>query len=451
MSTVYALSTAHGRAGLAVVRISGPAAGSALSRLTGKALPAPRMATLSNIRCPESGEILDRGLVLYFKEPESFTGEDVAELHIHGGPAVLAAVLDCLGEEPGLTLAEPGEFTRRAFDNGRLDLSEVEGLADLIAAETEAQRRQALRQMGGGLSRLVEGWRENLLRASALAEAEIDFADEELPEDLGTTLTGEIDRIHKEISSHLDDRHLGERLRHGFEIAIVGPPNAGKSSLLNALVERDAAIVTDVAGTTRDVIEVHLDLNGYPVSLADTAGLRDLGEDASLPAARIEEEGMARSRRRAATADLVLLVLDRSCEAAVQEDWRFLSGVQTAVVWNKADLEAVGAKAPEGLSEAKSFAVSAKTGEGLGTLIAFLREEVVARLGGGEAAVVTRRRHRLALEDCVGALARVPEAGYPELAAEDLRHALSALGRITGRNDIEDVLDRIFGEFCIGK
>ncbi len=335
--TIFAPATAAGRAGVAVIRISGPDAGATLRAVTGRPLPAPRHATRARMTDPDTGVTLDEGLVLWFPAPHSFTGEDVAELHVHGSRAVLAALTAALAARPGLRLAEPGEFTRRAFHEGKLDLAEVEGLADLIAAETEAQRRQALRQLEGELGRLTERWRARLLRALAHAEAEIDFPDEDLPGGLIAALGPDLTALADEIDATLADQRRGERLRAGLSLAIIGPPNAGKSSLLNWLARREAAIVSATAGTTRDVIELQLDLGGYPVVVADTAGLRDLsaaaGDD---PHAAIEREGIARARARAAAADLKLLVLDAS--AVPDPAVLALIDRDTVVVLNKSDL-----------------------------------------------------------------------------------------------------------------
>ncbi len=452
--TIFALSSARGRAGVAVVRLSGPQALRALRRLTDKDDPSPRAARLARLRDPLDGRTLDHALVLSFPGPASFTGEDVVELHLHGGPAVLQAVLAALGREAGLRPAEAGEFTRRAFDNDKLDLSEVEGLADLIAAETEAQRRQALRQMEGALSDLVEGWRERLLQAGALAEATIDFSDEELPADLSDRLNSLVSGVDGEIARYIKDQGLGERLRHGFQVVILGPPNAGKSSLLNALVRREAAIVTSSAGTTRDVIEVHLDLNGYPVTLADTAGLRSLEEGGvAATFGEVEREGMRRARGRAEAADLLIAVFDLGGLSNLDPEILTLLGDRATVVLNKCDLHPGAApELPRALSAWPVFTISATEGIGLQGLVSHLRGEVMRRFAGsGEAPVITRARHRRALEDCRAALTRMRTAGLPELAAEDLRAALSALERITGRSDVEDILGRIFQEFCIGK
>ncbi len=307
--TIFALSSAPGRAGVAVLRISGPSAGAALAALAGSCPPA-RHARLARLVDPDTRAAIDRALVLWFPGPASFTGEDVAELHLHGGRAVVAAAVAALAARPGLRPAEPGEFTRRAFDRGKLDLSEVEGLADLIDAETEAQRRQALRQMEGALSRQLAAWRTELVSALAQAEAAIDFPEDDLPEEIGGQVSHQILGLQSEISSYLGDSRCGERLREGICVALVGAPNAGKSSLLNAFARRPVAIVSEAPGTTRDVIEVHLDLGGYPVTLADTAGLSDLGPEAMKTGQDgVAAEGMRRARARAATADLKLAIL----------------------------------------------------------------------------------------------------------------------------------------------
>jgi tRNA modification GTPase len=440
--TICAVSSGAGRAGVAVIRLSGPDAGAALSALAGEPLPAPRRASLRALRDPGDGAEIDRGLVLWLPGPASFSGEDMAELHVHGGRAVVAATLAALGRVPGLRPAEPGEFTRRAFDNGRLDLTQVEGLADLIAAETEAQRRQALRQLDGHLGALYEDWRARLLRILAHAEAEIDFPDEDEAAGALAAQAPAIDALAADIRAHLDDRRRGERLRDGLMIAIVGAPNTGKSTLLNQLARRDVAIVSTTAGTTRDVIEAHLDLGGFPVIVADTAGLRPAGDE-------VEAEGVRRAQARAESADLRLAVFDatgwpdRDPETAA-----FVDG-DAVVVVNKADLAAVPADASVGGRPA--LAVSARTGAGLDRLLAVLEGEVRARLEAAGPPGLTRARHRHALEETVAALDRARAARLPELGAEDLRLAGRALGRITGRVDVEDLLDVIFEDFCLGK
>ncbi len=457
--TIFAPSTAAGRAGVSVIRVSGPEAGAALQALGGPASPVPRRAVLCSFRDPDSGETIDRGLGVWFPGPGSFTGEDVAEFHVHGGRAVVAAMLDALGRRPGLRPAEAGEFTRRAFDNGKLDLAEVEGLADLVNAETEMQRRQALRQMGGALSRRVEGWRERLVRALAHLEAEIDFPDEDVPEGLSDRVRERVAALEGEVASFLADDHRGERLRDGVMIAIVGAPNVGKSSLLNALARRDAAIVASTAGTTRDVIEVHLDLGGLPVTLADTAGLRDVGAGDPRGLDPVEREGIRRSLERAAAADLKLAVFDRREWPPGDPETRALLDGDCLILLNKCDLVSdrelsvskCGGMVPvaEGL-EFEPLELSARSGAGLERLLQVLREACAARVGS-DGGAITRARHRAALEDCRAALGRARQAALAELAAEDLRLATRALGRVTGRVDVEDVLDAVFRDFCIGK
>jgi tRNA modification GTPase len=433
-STIYAPATAAGPSAIAIIRISGPDAGPALTAFAGR-LPKPRHATHARIRHPATDEDIDDAIALWFPGPNSVTGEDVAELHLHGSRAVLAAVLGVLRWR-GQRLAEPGEFTRRAFANGKLDLTQAEAIGDLAAAETEAQRRQALRQLDGNLGTLYRGWADRLLRLLAHLEAAIDFPDEDLPAEIEAKVRGDTETLTAEIARHLADGHRGERLRDGIAIAIVGPPNAGKSSLLNQLARREAAITSPIAGTTRDVIEVAIDLAGYPVVLADTAGLRE-SEDA------IEQEGLRRALARAEAAELRLFVFDARFPGDVigAAAW---PGAQTLLVANKIDL-APAIDPPEGV-----IAMSALTGEGLPELV----ETLAARIAEGyavEAPLLTRARHREALETTLDALQRSLNAELPELRAEDLRLAWRSLGRITGRVDVEDLLDLIFTDFCIGK
>jgi tRNA modification GTPase len=439
--TIFALSTAAGRAGLAVLRISGASAGSVLKALSDAPLPVPRYATRVQLRDPGTGLALDDGLAIWFPAPGSYTGEDVAELHVHGGVAVVAAVLEVLGKQPELRMAEPGEFTRRAFLSGKIDLTEAEGLIDLIDAETEVQRRQALRQADGALGRLYEGWRKGLVGLLAHFEASIDFVDEPIPEALETEVRTGILRVCQELTQHLDDHRRGERLREGVYIAILGAPNAGKSSLLNLLSQRDAAIVSETAGTTRDVVEVRLDLNGYPVTVADTAGLRE-SDDA------IEVEGVRRAQDRARTADLKLTVFDAS--APHDKATAALIDSETIVVRNKCDLSGIVDPCPVPTCAAVCE-ISAKTGVGVEVFLKILTDEVRSRAGLGDGPLITRSRHRAALEACRDALIRASSEAEPELAAEDLRLAVRSLGRITGTVDVEDLLDVIFRDFCIGK
>ncbi|MBP2229814.1 tRNA modification GTPase [Azospirillum agricola] len=441
-ATIFALATAPGRSGVAVVRVSGPASGAALAALTRRPPPEPRRAVLASLRDPATGDALDDALVLRFAAPASFTGEDVVELHLHGGRAVVSGVIEALSALPGLRLAEPGEFTRRAFENGKLDLTEAEAVADLIDAETTAQRRQALRQMEGALGRLYEGWRDRLTRSLAHIEADIDFSDEDLPGGVADAVRPVVERLVAEIAGHLDDGGRGERLREGLHIAIVGAPNAGKSSLLNALARRDAAIVSARAGTTRDVIEVHLDLGGYPVVLADTAGLREAADD------EVEEEGIRRARDRATRADVKVAVFDATALPGLDPATVALIDADTVVVVNKSDLS--GAPVPV-IAGVTPVLLSARNGDGLAELEKRLTAFSADRLAVGSTPSLTRARHRAALDECRLALLRALSAPLPELAAEDIRLASRALGRITGRVDVEDLLDIIFRDFCIGK
>jgi tRNA modification GTPase len=437
--TIFALSSGAPPAGVAVVRLSGPQVRFALETVVGT-IPKPRQAVLRSLHLAD-GSVLDRGLVLFFQAPASFTGEDVAEFHVHGGRAVIAAVLDRLAELPGLRPAEAGEFTRRAFGNDRLDLTQVEGLADLVAAETEAQRRQALRQSDGALSRLYEGWRERVVRARALIEAELDFADEEdIPASASRGAWEIAAGVRQEILNHIEDRR-GERVRDGAEIVILGPPNAGKSSLLNAIARRDVAIVTAEPGTTRDMIEVRVDLEGYAATLVDTAGLR-------AAEGLVEREGVRRAEERAAKADAVLWLTD------VREAMREAPALSAPVirVGSKADLiDSESERAA--LSRHFNHLVSSMTGAGLTGLLAQLGAMLAKDLDGGEPVAVTRTRHRIALRDCAQSItAALRDDGRGlELRAEDLRQAGDALGRVTGRIGVEEMLDVVFRDFCIGK
>jgi tRNA modification GTPase len=438
VTSIYAPSSGHGKAGVAVIRISGSQAGAVLRRMAGT-VPEPRVARLAAIRNPETGEILDRGLVLWFPPPRSFTGEAMAELHIHGGRAVMEGVLAALAAFPDMRLAEPGEFARRAFENGKLDLTAAEGLADLIDAETEAQRRQAIRQAGGALAELYEAWRGRLIAASAALEAALDFSDEgDVPETIADAARPAVKALVGEMAAHLADARAGEILREGFRVVIAGPPNAGKSSLLNALARRDAAIVSAEAGTTRDVIEVRLNLGGYPVVLMDTAGIREASGE-------IEREGIRRSLDRMREADLVLWVEDLTAQGAVAETLPD-NPVELLRVANKIDL--APGEAGEG-----SIPLSARTGEGMDSLLEALLIRARSQIVTLEGAAITRARHRQELERAQSALMAFlhEPAAELELRAEDLRSATMALGRLTGRVDVEDILDKIFADFCIGK
>lgn len=439
--TIFALSSGVGRAAVAVIRISGPHTRSCLDTLAG-GVPQPRRATLRTLRHPAGGEVLDEALVLFFPAPRSYTGEDMAELQVHGGRAVVGDVLEALAGMAGHRPAVPGEFTRRALENGRLDLTRVEGLADLIDAETTLQRRQALSQAGGALARAAGGWRRQFIEAMADLEAEIDFADEgDVAShgrlgDLGTRLA----RLGQELAAALADGRRGERLRDGVTVVIAGPPNAGKSTLLNSLARRDVAIVSPLPGTTRDLIELHLDLDGVPVVVVDTAGMRDSADE-------IEKIGVARARQRAADADLVLWLSAAGENAPVPAEFPHAVSVTT-----KMDS---GSKSPaDPGTDASALRISALTGEGMDRLVTFVRDHALDSVGQ-EAALLTRTRHRAALRDaglCLDRAHSSLRAGAPpELVAEDLRLGARALSSLLGEVDVEDVLDRVFETFCIGK
>lgn len=446
-STIFAPASAPGRAAVAIIRVSGPQAGAAALALLGF-VPAERRARLATVCDPKGGEVLDQALALFFRAPRSATGEDVLELHLHGSRAVRAGVLEALGKIDGLRLAEPGEFTRRAFLAGKLDLAAAEGLAALIDAETAGQRRQALRQMDGVLGVAAARWRARLIEARALIEAAIDFSDEGDVSDLTAQAVASAGAVRFEIEAALRDAAQGERLREGAVVVVAGPPNSGKSSLLNVLAGRDAAIVAPIAGTTRDIIEVSLDLGGYPATLIDTAGLRDTDDP-------VEAEGILRARARVALADIVLWVTDATGQTQ--------PGPTGALsVWNKSDLLPQSAWRLDGgalpyqgsarrAAQEETILISCLTGDGLDALRDALRERMQQLMGGGEAALVVHARQRQALQDADAALGSAVDAGMPELAAEDLRVAADAIGRLTGAIGADEVLDAVFGRFCIGK
>ena len=433
--TIFAPSTAPGRAGIAIIRVSGPRTADAVFALTGGVVPAPKHAVLKAFR-DASGDVIDHGLLLWFEGPHSFSGENICEFHVHGGRAIVEAMLDALAGVDGLRPAEPGEFTRRAVENGKLDLTQAEALADLIDAQTGAQRRQALAQYGGALTQLYESWRAELIRAVALTEAVLDFPDEEVPEDVLNGVREIISALIADIRAHLDDHRRGEILRDGINLTVFGKPNSGKSSLLNAFAQRDVAIVSAIAGTTRDVIEVRLDLGGYPVIVSDTAGLRPSGDP-------IEQEGMRRAIEQAKAADIALLLVDASDPKPIEGLPSNVGEILDLVVWNKIDI---------GEPRIGGIPISVKTGEGISVLLSKIAE-LCDRLLKTQVndAPLTRVRHRVLLVETLTALERSQAVPDRELFGEDLRLALRSLGRITGRVDVEDILDVIFREFCIGK
>jgi tRNA modification GTPase len=441
--TIFALSSGAGKAAVAVIRISGAAASRIVELMAGP-LPRKRTTVLRKLRHPATREVLDDALVFWSAAPKSETGEDMAELQVHGGRAIVRSVLEALSGIQGCRLAEPGEFTRRAFETGRLDLAEAEGLADLIDAETEAQRRQAMVQAGGANSKLYEGWRGKLLNAAALVEAAIDFSDEsDVSSDAIELSRRVVEGLAEEVRRHLDDGHRGELVRDGFRVALLGPPNAGKSSLLNALARRDAAIVSEEAGTTRDVIEVRLDLGGLPVVISDTAGLR-VAEGA------VEQEGIRRALSAASEADLILWLTEIHDALPALPDELRDSAEKTLHVLSKADQ--LGEGRPPALPD-DLMAISAKTGQGVPELAERIAAIARERVGSSHEPVISTLRHRRLIEACSEALASFlsGKADDTELRAEDLRRAAAALGRVTGRIDAEDILDQVFSRFCIGK
>lgn len=450
--TIYALSTPPGISGVAVIRVSGPHALVGLSVLAQKDEQAftPRKTFLRKLYNPENGRLIDHAMIIPFKAPQSFTGEDVVEYHIHGGLAVRNIMLDVLSKLDDHRMAEAGEFSRRAFQNNKMDLVEAEGIADLIHAETEEQHKQALIQMDGKLSAIYVDWAERLKNMLAYMEADIDFAeDEDLEETAFSKLQDKLNTLKDEINDHLNDNRRGERLRDGVQVAIVGAPNAGKSSLLNKLAERDVAIVSNMAGTTRDIIEVHLDLNGYPVVLADTAGLRPEEIEASKNGHdMVESEGIRRAIDRAKKADIKLLVFNGTEMPDLDLNTLQLASDDDLFIVNKIDL--YDGVVPS-IADQKPICISVKEGDGLERLIKRLGERIEMIFGTREAPTLTRARHREALIEATECLDRALSIELPELAAEDMRLAMRALGRITGRVDVEDLLDVIFHDFCIGK
>ncbi|MEM9331726.1 MAG: tRNA uridine-5-carboxymethylaminomethyl(34) synthesis GTPase MnmE [Pseudomonadota bacterium] len=431
--TIVALSTGALPSGIAVVRISGSKTYDLL-KLHGINAGSARVAALVSIKHSKTGVVLDKGICIHFPGPNSFTGEDSAELHLHGGKAVVGAVLETLTGVSDVRLAEPGEFSRRGFENGKFDLTEIEGLSDLISAETEAQRVLALGQAGGSLRLMYEGWRTRIIEMLAMMEAEIDFVDEDdVPEDAGDLGLDRVKSLASEIRKHLDDNQAGEIIRDGFRVAIMGPPNAGKSSLLNTLAKRDVAIVTDQAGTTRDVLDVHLNVAGYEVIVSDTAGIRE-AEDV------VELEGIRRAKTREQEADMVIW-LEHIDGSSVQD-----VEMQSDRVLTLKSKDDVGSM-PAGTS------ISSTTGHGIEWLLGDIEHRINARVVGRELGIITRHRYRVGLEACVERLEEAVrfDRNALELSADALRSAGDALGRITGRIDVEDLLDVIFSEFCVGK
>ena len=443
--TIYALSTVYGKSGVAVIRISGAKAKEAVAKLTNlkeKSLK-PRYAYFTDIKDIVSRETLDKCLLLYFKAPHSFTGEDIVEFQTHGSKAVIASVLENLSKIPDFRMAEPGEFSRRAFHNGKMDLTEAEGLADLIDSETSEQQKYAMRQMEGGLKNLYDGWREELIKIMAYLEAYIDFPDEDIPQELVDKLLNDVFKLKTAISEHLNTDSIGERLREGFRVVIVGPPNAGKSSLLNTVVNREAAIVSSIAGTTRDAVDVHLDIKGYPVMFTDTAGIREVEEE-------IEKQGIEIAFRKIADADLVICLFDASKDSVQIFDNIKNSFKNKAIyIANKSDNLTF-----EQCSELKKqgcVVISAKHKQGIADLMEVIYQQIKERFTANSNLLITRQRYREALVETLDNLERFSFGKEIELSAEDIRLAARALGKITGRIEVDDILNKIFGSFCIGK
>lgn len=447
--TIYALATPPGKSGVAVVRVSGPQAFESYGLLCeanlGKSSTTHSAHTikLCKIINPVSRETIDKALVALFKAPHSFTGENVVEYQLHGSPAVIKALIAALAKQKGHRMAQPGEFTRRAFENGKMDLTEAEAIADLINAETEIQKSQALSQLEGDLSRLYDHWRKTLTNALAHMEADLEFPDEDMPDGVFPAIKPKIEGLIDDLSLHLNDNRRGERLRDGLHVVVIGAPNAGKSTLVNALAQRDVAIVSDLAGTTRDVIEVHLDLGGYPVILSDTAGLRpdQIGKEGQDS---IEHEGIRRALKKTEEADIRVLVFDGTQNAADQHTLDLQNDNSISVI-NKSDL------GKSKIEVENAIHVSAETGQGFDALMTAIVGKIENLIGSRESPSLTRQRHRDALEECKTSLERAITAAMPELMAEDMRLAVRALGRITGKVDVEDLLDVIFKDFCIGK
>ena len=443
--TIYALSTVFGKSGVAIIRISGSKAADIISTMTDmdKTKVKPRYAHFVRLYHAKSKELLDKCLLLYFKGPNSFTGEDVIELQIHGSMAVIGAVMDSLAQMEDYRLAEPGEFSKRAFYNNKMDLTEAEGLADLIDAETSEQQKYAIRQMDGGLKNLYEGWRETLVAILSHLEAYIDFPEEDIPQDIASNMENTVFKLKEDIKNHLQGDNIGERLREGFRVTIIGSPNAGKSSLLNQIAKREAVIVSDIAGTTRDAIDIHLDLGGYPVVFTDTAGLRETSEE-------IEQKGIALAYKKAKQADLVIYLFDalKDCAQDIEKYKKEFSD-KLVVVANKQDK--ISSERIAELQKAGCLVISAKQNTGTDKLLSVIKEHISSRFTSNSGLLISRRRYREALKNTLEFLNDFNFEKEIELTAEDIRLAAREIGKITGRIEVEEILDKIFGSFCIGK
>ena len=442
--TIYALSTGPGVSGIAVVRVSGKEAAEVVKQLTGDDLPVPRVAVLKKLKNSNTNEMIDEGIVLWFPGPNSYTGEDLAEFHVHGSRAVVSALHSSISGIKNCRLAEPGEFTKLAFQNGKINLLKAEGIADLVSAETEIQRKQAVEIMNGKSSDKFTSWRAKLLKILAHVEAKIDFPDEDLPKDILDEIQKTSNQVSKEIEKVLDDQKVGERIREGFKIAIVGPTNAGKSSLLNYLSKRDVAIVSEIAGTTRDVIETHLNLDGYPVVVSDTAGIRESKNE-------IEKKGIKLALNRAEDADLKLIIVDAK-SVDFTSVLKELIDENAILVVNKSDL--IAGNINKELKKHDHILVSIKNNLNLDKLILKIKKKLENKFISYGDILITRERHRQHLEQCISHLKNFKNKNGSEdydKAAEDLRLATRHLGMIVGKVDVEEILGSIFNDFCIGK
>ena len=443
--TIYALSTVYGKSGVAVVRVSGDNALEAIRLMTDIKVEniKPRYAYFCRLQSALDGRLLDKCLVLYFRGPNSFNGEDIVEFQIHGSRAVISGVLDSLASIKDFRLAEPGEFSKRAFYHGKMDLTEAEGLADLIDAETTEQQKYAIRQMDGELKELYSGWRNELVKVLAHLEAFIDFPDEDIPSSIMSDMKNTVFKVENSIVEHLKCDNIGERLREGFRVVIVGPPNAGKSSLLNAVAKREAVIVSDIAGTTRDAIDIHLDLGGYPVMFTDTAGLREAEEE-------IEKKGIALAYEKIKNADLVICLFDASKDSVqIFDNLKKSLKDNTLFIANKCD-KLTFEQCSE-LQKSGCICISAKEKQGVEAVLFAVSEQIKQRFTSNSNLLITRKRYREALQDVVENLENFSFDKEIELTAEDIRLAARALGKITGQVEVDEILDRIFGDFCIGK
>ena len=442
--TIYALSSGSGISGVAVVRVSGKETAEVVKKLTGEELPSPRVATLKKFNKIDTNELIDEGVIIWFPGPNSYTGEDLAEFHVHGSRAVVSALHSSISKIKNCRLAEPGEFTKIAFQNGKINLLKAESIADLVSSETEIQRKQAIKIMSGKSSDQFNSWREKLLKILSHIEAKIDFPDEDLPKDILSEIQKTSDQVSSEIKKILDDQKVGERIREGFKIAIVGPINAGKSSLLNYLSKRDVAIVSEIAGTTRDVIETHLNLDGYPVVVSDTAGIRDSKNE-------IEKKGIKLALNRAEDADLKLVIIDAKNVdfTGVLKD---LVDENAILVVNKSDL--LNGKLNDKLKKYDHILISIKNNSNLDKLILKIKSKLENKFLSHGDILITRERHRQHLEQCINHLQNFKNKNGSEefdKAAEDLRLATRHLGMIVGKVDVEEILGSIFNDFCIGK